>query len=344
MVKFGYKIGKNLSERSFTMEKSTKRWISAGAVLAGTAAAGAAAHGFTKYMMDMAMDRNKPKELVSGDNAGQKIRRTPEKQAYLDARKAAELKLRKEDTIPVEIKSWDGIQLVGHLKAVDNPQRLIVAMHGWRSSWKRDFGLISDFWEKNHCTVLYAEQRGQNSSGGEYMGFGMLERYDCLDWAKWLHDNLSDTLPIYLAGVSMGASTVLMASCLEVPENVRGVMADCGFTSPMEIWKHIIKRDFHLSYSLFRNDVARQCRKKIQLDPRDCSAVEALRKTKLPVMFAHGTADAFVPVEMTYENYRACAGKKKLLIVPGAEHCMSYYAAREPYEKMTKEFWQECEA
>ena len=44
---------------------------------------------------------------------------------------------------------------------------------------------------------------------------------------------------------------------------------------------------------------------------------------------------------MTYENYKACASPKKLLIVPGAEHCQSYYLERERYEQLVREFWEE---
>ena len=55
----------------------------------------------------------------------------------------------------------------------------------------------------------------------------------------------------------------------------------------------------------------------------------------------HGAADKFVPVEMTYENYEACASPKKLFIVPGADHAMSYLKDREGYEKTVKDFWKE---
>ena len=50
--------------------------------------------------------------------------------------------------------------LIGHWCPCEEPKRTIVAMHGWRSSWSHDFGLIADFWRNNHCSVLYAEQSG----------------------------------------------------------------------------------------------------------------------------------------------------------------------------------------
>ncbi len=325
------------------MKKSTKYWLAAGAVASVSAAAAAASHLLTKYMIDMAMNREKPKSILLGDKARQKIRGTDYQEMFLEDVSVAAKHLKNTPCRKVQITSRDGIELVGHLRTCENPRRIILAMHGWRSSWDQDFGMISDFWYKNGCTVLYAEQRGQNNSGGNYMGFGMLERYDCLDWANWINENLDANLPIYLAGISMGAATVLMAAGLDLPENVKGIAADCGFTSAQAIWKHITNNNLHLLYGIRRYDINKICHRKIQLSPIECSTTEALKRSKVPVLLIHGTDDTFVPVEMSYENYKACAGPKKLLVVPGADHGMSYYTARGEYEKTVKEFWLECE-
>ena len=50
-----------------------------------------------------------------------------------------------------------------------------------------------------------------------------------------------------------------------------------------------------------------------------------------------------MPVEMTLENYEACAAPKKLLIVDGANHGMSYVMERQTYEQAVIEFWKEQE-
>ncbi len=110
------------------------------------------------------------------------------------------------------------------------------------------------------------EQRGQNNSAGDYMGFGMLERYDCLEWIKWVNEQNVEGLPIYLAGVSMGAATVLMTTDLGLPENVHGAIADCGFTSPHAIWKHVVENNLHMPYGIHEKAVNALCKKKIQYD------------------------------------------------------------------------------
>ena len=78
--------------------------------------------------------------------------------------------------------------------------------------------------------------------------------------------------------------------------------------------------------------------------PSEVSTEEALRKnSSIPVLFVHGTGDRFVPVEMTYANYQACAAPKELFIVPGAGHGMSYLADRAGYEEHLCRFWKQCE-
>ena len=239
-----------------------------------------------------------------------------------------------------KIQSRDGTHLVGHWMPVEKPRRIVVAMHGWRSAWDNDFGMIADFLLDNHCSVLFAEQRGQGGSGGQYMGFGLMERYDCLDWVSWVNEETGSKLPVYLCGISMGASTVLMAGGLKLPNNVRGIMADCGYTSAVDIWKHVAKT-LHVSYGICGKPAGRLARKRLRIAMDAESCPQALSRCKVPVLFVHGTDDRFVPVEMTYENYKACASPKRLFIVPGAEHGMSYLVDSKGYESAVKTFWGE---
>ena len=307
----------------------------------GIAAAGAVAmvgaYFLTRSLMHVALNREEPALMKA---ARKRLIPSSEKGEFL---KAVEAKMVEMDALPVEdveLTAADGTRLVGHWYPCDNAKRVILAMHGWRSSWKKDFGMSTEFWHDNGCSVLFAEQRGQNESGGDYMGFGLTERYDCRLWAYWLAEK-APNLPIYLGGISMGATTVLMASCLDLPEQVHGIIADCGFTSPYEIWKHVSNGKVHLPYR-FRGKLADSMfLRTVKAGSSHDSAEDALKKTSLPVLFIHGTEDQFVPVTMTYKNYRACAGPKRLLIVPGADHGMSYYVEREKYEAEVRKFWRD---
>ena len=309
-----------------------------GALLATSALAGITAFLTTRFLVKTALNRESPKIM---EKAGNLISGSLVDEEILRQQKEAADRLAAVETESIEIKGYDGVKLAGHWYPCEAPQRIIIAMHGWRSSWCNDFGLVSDFLHENHCSVLFAEQRGQNNSGGDYMGFGVTERYDCLEWARWTAENISSDLPIYLCGVSMGATTVLMAAGLNLPKNVHGILADCGFTSPDEIWRHIANNNLHIAFHL-RRTVARSIyERKNEACKFDCSTLDALRTSHTPVMLIHGTEDHFVPVEMTYQNYIACIAPKRLLIVPGADHGMSYLIDRDGYEACVKSFWKD---
>ncbi|MBQ9648692.1 MAG: alpha/beta hydrolase, partial [Oscillospiraceae bacterium] len=215
------------------MRPSTKQTITAvGVAVGATAVASIGNYLTTRYLVKIALDHEKPRMVEKTERViektGRSIAGSEKNEAFLEELRAASERLAARENETVEIIAHDGEKLVGHWIQAQNPKRIIIAMHGWRGSWHKDFGLVADAYLENGCSVLYAEQRGQNNSGGDYIGFGLTERYDCLDWALAANRQYGGKLPIYLCGVSMGATTVLMAARLDLPVNVRGIIADCG--------------------------------------------------------------------------------------------------------------------
>lgn len=316
--------------------KKTKVLMGAG-LLVTTVTAAVVSAAITDSLLRMAMDRNEPKYIAR--SRAKKRGKKPHAAEALLKEKAAAL-----EACPaiseVKLKSFDGEMLTGHWYPCENARRVIVAMHGWRSPWSHDFGAIAEFWHNQGCSILFAEQRGHGNSTGEYITFGLKERFDCRDWVQWVDTHVNEEgLPIYLAGVSMGATTVLMAAGLELPAHVRGVIADCGFTSAHDIWHHVVRNNMHLNYRLRGKMVERICQKRIQCGPNSYSTLQAMQTGTTPVLFIHGTDDRLVPVTMTYQNYRACTAPKKLLIVPGADHALSYYTDPGAYEQAFVDFF-----
>ena len=272
----------------------------------------------TKYLLRMALDREEPVLLKAAEK---RISGTEQDNGFIRVMQESAKHLEEKPNETISIMSYDGEQLVGHWIPVNRAKRVIIAVHGWRGSWTQTFGMVADSFEQNDCSVLYIEQRATNQSGGKYIGFGLVERYDCQSWINWVVERCGNEIPIYLCGVSMGATTVLMAAGFELPDNVRGIIADCGFTSPHAIWNQ-----------------------KLQISPDEYSTLQALADSRIPVLFVHGTEDHFVPVEMTYENYQACNAPKRLFVVPGADHGMSYYLEPQKYEQEMKLFWKEYDS
>ncbi len=312
--------------------------ITAGIFAGAATAAAAATYITTKLFVDAAIAREKP-ELMQA--AERQLSGSQWGKDFLDLREEDSQRLLDTPMQVIEITSDDGITLVGHYYPAENAKRIILAMHGWRSTWADDFGMVADFWHSNGCSVLFAEQRGQNDSGGEYISFGLLERHDCRNWIDYIIESNPEPLPIYLAGISMGAATVLMAAGEALPERVHGIMADCGFTSPHEIWKHVANKNLKLPYGIHGIIADEMFRRKLNMGTNDYSTVTALENNTVPVLFVHGSDDRFVPVDMTYKNYVACTAQKRLLIVPGADHGMSYFNEKEKYEATVKEFWKD---
>lgn len=324
------------------MKKTVRIGLAAAGAALGTAAV--ASMLLSKLFLREAMDREEPKLIRK---AKARLMNDMEQDPLLLASGAAANRLLSSGLERVEITARDGTALVGHLRRAVEPKRFLIAMHGWRSSWYKDFGAIADFWYANGCDVLYVEQRGQGESGGDVMAYGLLERYDCADWVAWAAERCGgEKTPIYIVGLSMGATTVLMAAGLpEVREKVRGVMADCGFTSPEAIWRHVSENNYHIPYDFWKKQIERLSTARLNCAPGAYSTVDAMRETALPVFFAHGRDDRFVPPSMTRENYDACAAPvKRLLLVPGARHAMSYLVARDEYERAVLDFWREVEA
>src|SRR5699024_9442027 len=112
---------------------------------------------------------------------------------------------------------------------------LAIIFHGYKGFARRDGLGGYTLCKRLGFNVLLPDQRSHGASGGHTITMGVKERYDCRAWAWWAARRFGPETPLFLMGVSMGASTVLMASSLNLPGSVRGIIADCGYTSPREI-------------------------------------------------------------------------------------------------------------
>lgn len=213
---------------------------------------------------------------------------------------------------------------------------LQIMFHGYRSNAVRDFSGGMQLALKEGCNVLLVDQRAHGKSGGRCLSFGILERRDCLTWIGYARERFGD-VPMYLVGISMGAATVLMASELELPENIKGIISDCGYSSPRAIIQKVMA-ERHYPVKLVYPFVRLSGILFGGFDIDSAAAVTALRRCRVPVLFIHGEDDRFVPCEMTWENYTACAGEKYILTVPGAAHGLSYVVDHKGYSGAVRDF------
>lgn len=238
----------------------------------------------------------------------------------------------------MEITSFDGLTLRGRYYEYAPGAPVELMLHGYRGNSERDMcgGVQRCFALKRNALIV--DQRGCGRSEGTVISFGINERKDCLDWADLLIQRFGPDVKIILTGISMGAATVLMASGDELPENVIGVLADCGYSSAKEIIKIVI-RQMKLPEALSYPFVKLGARLYGHFDLEETSPVDALKNTKVPVIFYHGEADDFVPCSMSKENFDACAARKALVTIPGAGHGLSYPKDPETYLQTLADFF-----
>ena len=130
-----------------------------------------------------------------------------------------------------------------------------------------DFGL----------NVLLCDQRSHGESEGKLITFGVNESRDVISWVEYVNKNLG-AKKLVLDGISMGATTVILACGRNLPENVKAVIADCGFTSPSDIMKKVAKRSFKINAGFFLPFLDMACRIIGKFSFIDVSTEKVLKK------------------------------------------------------------------
>ena len=236
--------------------------------------------------------------------------------------------------------SADGLLLKGRLFRPENPKRLILFMHGWRSSWQKDFSVLVKPLLAMDCALFFADERAHGESEGEYITYGVMEKEDCVLWARRLAREFPH-LPLYLWGMSMGASVVMRASAeKDLPPTLRGIVADCGFSNPKEELEHLVRQKLGRGEKMIIAAYRRHFKDSCGFDLDGYRTEDALAKTDLPFLFFHGKDDDFVPADMTLRNYAAAAGEKEMVLIDGAVHCKCFYVDGETCFAKTAAFFE----
>lgn len=178
--------------------------------------------------------------------------------------------------------------------------------------------------------MLTPDMRAHGESEGKYIGMGWLDRKDVLQWIDFIIAR-DPQAEIILHGVSMGGATVMMVSGEELPENVKGIVEDCGYTSVWDIFADELAYLFHLPTFPMLDAANLMSKIRAGYDFREASAVKQVAKSTVPMVFIHGSEDNFVHTDMVYEVYEACQTPKELLVVEGAGHGQAYQMDPELY-------------
>lgn len=238
-----------------------------------------------------------------------------------------------------------------HAYYVDNQSnKTAVVHHGYRSQGMNIMD-EAEFLSSLGYNVLIPDARSHGASQGSYITFGAYEKNDL---NLWLDDELAKkpNQEFILLGVSMGAATVMMSQ--EIPhKNVKAIIEDCGYysmeqqardvmrllTSRLQYIPLVNQIDWYecedeLIVSLNDNFIKPQ----IKVDLTSISPLEAVKKSGLPKLFIHGSADWFIPPVAKTKLYNASLGYKEQLEVVGSGHAENLQVGGDLYKNKVSSF------
>ena len=237
----------------------------------------------------------------------------------------------------VTITSDDGLKLAGRYYHVADGAPMEIQCHGYKGNATRDFCGNWKIAREAGRNVLLIDERCHGKSEGHTITFGILERKDVMNWIQYAIQRFGN-VPIMLSGVSMGAATVLMVSGMELPENVKAVIADCPYDAPANIIKKVLGKDMGMPvgivYPLIR--LGGMLYGKFNLEA--ASPVETVKQSKVPILLIHGDDDRFVPYEMSCNIHAAAPDKIEFHTIQGAGHALNYVTAPEEYKEIVHAF------
>ena len=243
-------------------------------------------------------------------------------------------------SVKLFMTSRDGLSLCGTYYEKEKGAPIEILFHGYKGTALRDLsGGIYRCHRLGH-NVLVVDHRASGKSEGRVITFGVKEALDCLDWIDLVIKQIDSNAKIIIGGVSMGAATVMTAAGEKLPENVVGVVADCGYTSTEAIVKKVMK-DMKLPPDLLYPFARLGAILFGHFDPDKRSPIKAMQRCTLPIIFFHGDVDGYVPCYMSEQNFNACISqKKRLVIVKGADHGLCLPVDVDGYILELEEFFE----
>lgn len=238
--------------------------------------------------------------------------------------------------------SFDGLKLHGRYYHVQDDAPVNIGFHGYRATALRDFCVGANESLKRGHNLLLIDQRGQGKSEGHTITMGVKEHKDVLSWVEYINSRFGTDTKIVLYGVSMGAASVVMSTALDLPENVKGVIADCPYSSPKDILLDVCKKDMSINPKLAYPFIYLAARVLGGFDINEIDCKRAVKNSKIPVLILHGEDDRYVPCYMSEEIYSANVSKVSRHTFKDAGHGISFFSDKERYRKITEEFFQKC--
>ena len=227
--------------------------------------------------------------------------------------------------------SDDGTRLAGHVLACcpDSPRWLVFA-HGYHDNWRAGLTYARRYADAGF-NLLFCDLRAHGASGGDWVGCGWLDRRDLVAWARWVVARAGEGARVVLMGISMGAASCLMATAeKDLPSQVRACVADSGYSDFWRTAENVVSTGSLGTPPVAAHPLLDVARRRLLRSPggydlRLARPVEAIARSRVPVLLLHGELDRVVPPSMALELASAGTGHE-LHTFPGAGHCCAVFA------------------
>lgn len=238
----------------------------------------------------------------------------------------------------VSVMSTDGYRLVAkEFLSCQECHTWVLILHGY-TGWKEEMYPFACWYHGEGCHVIVPDLRCQGESDGDFIGMGWTDHYDCMLWIDYILSQDSEA-KIIIHGQSMGAATALMMAGEErLPDNIIAVISDCAYTDAYSMFGEKIKEWFHLPAFPLVDSACVALRLRGGYDLKAASAIDAVAKSNVPILFIHGEDDAMINVQMSRDLYEAAQCRKELLIVEDAGHAQAQDKDPELYYGTIKKF------
>ena len=239
----------------------------------------------------------------------------------------------------VTTRSYEGLKLSARYYEGMDDKPLCICFHGYRGSAIRDFAGAGLFLIHEGYNVLMVDERGHWRSQGHTITYGIRERLDVLSWVRYANRRFGKRIPIHLFGISMGGGTVLMASGQKLPDNVRGIVADCPFNSPKDEICHVCRK-IKLNPTLVWPIIWLSGLIYGRFNISATTAEREVKKTKVPIVIIHGEGDDFVPMYMSEQVRDANPSMITYHSFLDAGHGLSYFYNSVRYEEILRDYFK----
>lgn len=238
--------------------------------------------------------------------------------------------------VRAEILAGDGARLVAWwIRPASSNGACVLVLHGIGDSGASAAGFAPLFLAQGY-SVLAPDSRAHGESGGQFVTYGLLEKYDATRWVHWMRSQ--GCVRIYGLGESLGASVLIQASAVEPSFNA--IVAECPYANLRAMGEYRLRGMLPLP-AILADPLASvvveagmfYARAADGLDFRQVSPLHSILTSSAPVLLIHGLDDRRTPPDQSRQLAAVCPARDRLWLVPHAGHTNALAVAPEEFRR-----------